>query len=124
MNYFERRKVLKKTNTMDLIPFRTREYEMEEENLVLLVPKFEWKVLLTILPALKNQYFRVKLDPMGSRIWKAIDGQKSVGDIARQIRSGNREGETDLTDLEDRLGKYMSMLYERKYISFTQIQEY
>lgn len=123
MNYFDRRKVLKETNTMDLVPLRTRNHEIEEENLVLLVPKFEWKVLLNILPSLRNQYFRVKLDPLGSKVWRSIDGQKTVGDIARQIRSEDRNGELDLTDLEDRLGKYMSMLYERKFISFTQIQE-
>ncbi len=40
MNYFERRRVLKSINAMDLIPVRTMAHEENEGRVTVLVPKF------------------------------------------------------------------------------------
>jgi len=121
MNYFQRRKILKQINAMDLIPVRYRGHEMNENRVVVLVPKFENKIYRLLMPRTQKLFFRIKLDELGSLTWEMIDGKRSVQEIAGTIRKDERFKETDLDELEDRLSKYMTMLYERRFISFRQL---
>ncbi len=79
-----RRKKSEKVNYLDYIPARAIEHEEDEEGrLVLLRPKFIKGLFAKILqPNIKTKYFRVKLDRFGAKTWEAIDGHRTVGEIA------------------------------------------
>jgi hypothetical protein len=123
MNFFQRRKLLKATDTMDLIPIRAIGHEDLGNLVVLVVPKFELLIIHWFYPPTKQMFYRVKLDQIGSLTWNCIDGDKSVQMIADHIRNKHSMENESLDDLEERLGKFMTMLYENRYISFRQFME-
>lgn len=120
MNYFERRKILKEINTMDLIPVRVHGNDMEENRVVVKVPKFESSFMHFLAPMTQKLFYSIKLDELGSSTWTAIDGKRNAREICDFVRENNQEDE-NLADLDDRLTKYLMMLYERRFISFQQI---
>ncbi len=121
MNYFERRRVLKRTNAMDLVPVRVMGHDEEAGNVTVLVPKFRGSFYHLMVPRTRYLYFRIKLDVIGSETWKAMDGERNVQEIADHIRKHSGLEETVLSDLEDRLNKFTSKLYEQRYITFIQL---
>lgn len=123
MNFRQRRKVLKKISAMDLIPVNSRGFEMEEDKVVVLVPKFENKIYHLFSPRLARLFYRIKLDELGSESWLAIDGLRNVGEICDYLKQNNSKEDEKIDEIEERLSKYMTMLYERRFISFKQIME-
>lgn len=121
MNLFERRRILKKTSALDLIPVRIRGHEVEEGRIIVLVPKFENRLYHIISPRLKKLFFRIRLDELGSLTWKAMDGSLSVREISILMRDMPELSDSPIEDIDDRLSKYMTMLYERRFISFRQL---
>ncbi len=112
---------------MDLIPIRFVGHEIEnkeeEKRAVILVPKFESAIVLTLFPRTRNLFYRIRLDHLGTSSWELMDGERNVQQIADQIRKLDNIDTGQLEDMEERLGKFMIMLYERKYITFRQIVE-
>ena len=80
MNFFERRKILRSISAQDLIPLQIRGYEIEEGKVVVLIPKFAYKIYHLFSPRLEKLFFRIKLDDLGSVCWAAIDGVRSVAE--------------------------------------------
>ncbi len=60
---------------------------------------------------------RIDLDEYGSFVWQQIDGKKTVGNIAEELK--NKYGK-DAEPLYDRLVKYMQILYNNKFILYIQ----
>jgi hypothetical protein len=123
MNYLQRRKVLKTINALDLIPVYYRGYEIEKGRVVVLVPKFKSSVYHRFFPRTQKLFYRIKLDELGSASWEAIDGSRNVKEIAQVINESGKFEKEKITDMEDRLNKFMTMLYERRFVSFRQILE-
>lgn len=120
MNFFERRRILKKANFLDLIPVRLQEHKEEEDGKVtVIVPKFKndrfrnWFV-----PKRRSTHFRIHLDPNGSEVWKKIDGKRSVAQISEELHAGLNDGD-ELSSVQTRVTKFMSYLYDQRYVSFT-----
>lgn len=67
-------------NLYDLRPRRAAGWEEGENGrVVILVPKFRNRFLVRwILPLLRSQHFRVKLDDLGSALWRQCDGATTV----------------------------------------------
>ncbi len=69
------------------VPVRLVEWELgEQETIVLLVPRFRRGPLARLLqPRLppERRHVRVRLDPLGSWVWRACDGLRNVASIAR-----------------------------------------
>lgn len=105
------------------MPVCTRGYEMENERVVVLVPKFENKIYHIFSDKLKQLFFRISLDELGTATWKAIDGVRSVREISKHIMEHTTDSDTKLEELDERLSKYMTMLYERRFITFKQIMD-
>lgn len=121
MNIFQRRKILKQINALDLIPIRRHEHELTDENkVVLVVPKFEknWMRRFFIAPARSNN-FKIFLDDTGSKVWLKIDGVKTTKDIAYELL----EDHPDMEETQDRVLSFISLLYEQRYITFQQLLE-
>jgi hypothetical protein len=71
-------------NYLDRVPRRNVDFEEGEGGrLVLLRPKFITGPFARWLqPRLPRKHFRVKLDDVGTLVWRSIDGARNVGEIA------------------------------------------
>ena len=120
LSFKERKKILKNTNTLDLTPVRIHSDEKNEDDLVtIIVPKFKNEIAKKyVVPRLKSDVFKFKLDKLGSAVWSNMDGKKDVQEIIRNISSQFGEG---LEQAEDRVIKFIFQLYEQKLISFKEI---
>lgn len=76
------------TNLWDVIPQRIAEWETAEDGkVIVLVPKFKNAFLAKWLqPRLAKPFFRIKLDEVGSHIWKLCDGSTKVSQIAESLQ--------------------------------------
>jgi len=105
---------------MDLHPIRMHEHEISDKGKVhLKVPRFKNKSMEKLfVPARKKPYFIIKLDELGSAVWLEIDGKKNVSLICRNLTE--KLGEK-IEPVEERVGKFMSLLYNQRYISFKEL---
>ncbi len=121
MNFFNRSKKLNFMNYLDLTPIHKIDYKVDENEIVIiLIPKFSSKFSLKyIIPKLKNPYINLKLDELGSAAWLEIDGNKKVNEIANKLTQ--KFGEK-IQPVEERLTKFLTQLYEHKFITFKEIK--
>ncbi|MFC2133775.1 PqqD family protein [Bacteroidota bacterium] len=122
LNFFERRKILKKANYFDLTPVRIYKEEMEENGLAtIIIPKFTNKLAVKIFnKRIKSDVIKIKLDEVGTTAWLAMNGRNKVGDIAKIMvdKLGDK-----VQPVDERLPKFITHLYEQKYISFVEINK-
>ena len=99
-----------------LIPKRIAEFERDENNnIVLLKPKFRNRVLAKIiLPRMKQPNFRIRLDEIGSFVWERIDGKVTVADIAEEMLS--KFGEK-IEPISERLNLFINQLTKGGFIA-------
>lgn len=101
---------------MPCVPHRKFDYESEPESgrVIILRPKYlsKWAVKF-IMPMLKQKYFRVKLDNLGSEGWRNFDGKKSVDQLIQimQEKFGSQEEQ-----LAERFSKFVLHLQKEKFI--------
>lgn len=121
MNFFERRKKLKKANYLELTPVHLMKYHADENNLVTIqIPKFTSQFSMKyIMPKLKNPYIKLKLDELGSAAWLEIDGKKRVSEIAENL---SKKYGSKIQPVEERLTKFLTQLYEQRLITFEEIK--
>jgi hypothetical protein len=121
MNFWQRRRVLKNTNTFDLTPTYLVNHEIGENNLVtVLMPKFQNKITRKLLETkLKSPHIKIKLDELGSAVWLAIDGKKNVGVIAGELVASLGD---KIQPVEERLPKFLTQLYEQRLITFEELK--
>lgn len=121
MNIFQRRRILRNINSLDLVPIRRHHHQSEENGLItLIVPKFEKKWTRNFfISGHRRDHHKIKLDELGSETWKTIDGEKTVKEISDSIRSQHEE---ELDDLDNRVSQFISLLYEQRYITFQQLE--
>jgi Coenzyme PQQ synthesis protein D (PqqD). len=121
LSFFQRRKILKGVNYLELTPFRIYEHQIEDNGLVtVLLPKFENKILKSIfISKNKPQFIRIKLDEFGSEVWLLLDGGKKVEYIAKCLveKFGDR-----IQPVNERLTSFLTQLYLQKFISFNEIK--
>ncbi|NOZ13224.1 MAG: PqqD family protein [Acidobacteria bacterium] len=98
----------KAKNLLTLIPKRIREFEMEGEKVVILLPRFAtgWPAR-HIQPRLKKPNMKVKLDEIGTLVWQLIDGHRTVMDITEEV--GERFGER-VNPPHQRVGIFITMM--------------
>jgi hypothetical protein len=123
MNFLNRRKILKSTNTADLIPVRIYGHDEVDGKVIILVPKFENKLIHTLIPSTQLLFYRIKLDDLGSMVWKNISGEKNISVISQLVIAELGEKAKPVEEFEERISKFMSLLYDRRYISFRQLLE-
>lgn len=121
MGFFQRRKILKNANYLDLTPICKVKHTIgPENNVVLIIPKFTNKFIVDkIVPKLKHPEMKLNLDELGSAAWLAIDGKKKVKDIAIELSA--KFGEK-IKPVDERLTKFLTMLYEQSLITFEEIK--
>lgn len=102
---------MEKKNLLDLIPKRLQQWEKGENNkIVILIPKLRGKRLgKWLLLKLKRPYYKVKLDDFGSFIWEQCDGNKTVQQIALNLR--------------ERFGQQVEPVFERVCLFFEKLDK-
>jgi hypothetical protein len=99
----------------DIVIERALEWEDGPEGgAVLLVPRFRRGPLAKWLqPKLRNKHIRVKLDEIGSFVWRRFDGKTRFADIASAMHS-HFGAKAD--PASDRLQKFCATLHKDKFV--------
>jgi hypothetical protein len=70
------------------IPVRGAGYETDDQQrVVVLQPRFRWRLLQALMVRWRRPYVRVHLDEIGSRLWLRCDGKTAVASIAESIEA-------------------------------------
>jgi hypothetical protein len=124
MNFFKRRRLLKKVNSLDLTPLRLLEHTAGEGAKVsLLLPRFQgtiWKPLFQ--PRNQRKFIPIKLDNFGSATWLLIDGKSSVAEISNKLREQFPGDLQPGDDTETRVANFIFLLYDQRYITFREFE--
>ncbi len=118
MNFFQRRKILKSSNYLDLHPFPLCKHEINENNLLSIsMPRFNNGFTKKIFKN-KTEHIKLKLDEFGSACWLLMDGKNSVKKIADKLYSQFGE---EIQPVNERLTKFLTHLYLQKIIYFKEL---
>lgn len=121
--FWEKRKILKSINALDLIPVILVKFETDNENKVkLLIPRFSINFFYQIFKGkhLSPEY-KVSLDETGSRVWLLINGNRTIGEISVEIINNYKSGNFFLEKIEERITAFISKMYQEEYITFRQL---
>jgi hypothetical protein len=122
MNFFERRRFLKRANLLDLTPVRLLEHEEEETGkVVLLVKKFNNVRFSRFALGRHSPVIRIRLDEIGSEVWKTIDGVSNVATLLDRLNTRWSDVPEKTDGLEKRLSGFLGIIYDNRYISFREI---
>lgn len=121
LNFFQRRNVLKNLNYLQVVPVTKVGHETDDKGLVvLMVPKFSNEKFNNFMFRNRTKHFKIHLDELGTAVWQQIDGSRNVGEIVRIL---NESKENGLPEAEKRVTKFLTMLYESRYISFRELED-
>lgn len=125
MNFFQRRRILRNANPLELHPVRLHEHQFTKDgNICLIVPKFQKRWMRDFfISGRRKKHFTIYLDELGTATWMEIDGEKTVQQICNRLKEMMGEKILPHSEVEDRVSKYLSQLYEQRYITFRELQE-
>ena len=99
----------------DARPRRLLEWREEDGRCVLLRPRFGTSRPGRWLAGLAGDlHYRIRLDEVGTLVWKACDGRTSLAEIARTMRAafGDR-----VEPAEERLARFVGRMLEGRMIA-------
>ena len=64
-------------------------------------------------PFLKKDYFSVKLDELGSSVWRLCDGEHTVEEIGKELA---RQYGPEIEPIYERLATFLIQLFKGKFI--------
>ena len=102
----------------DARPRRLLEWRDEDGRCVLLRPRFGTGRLGRWLNGLAGDpHYRIRLDEIGTLVWKSCDGRTSLAEIARAMRSafGDR-----VEPAEERLARFVGRMLKGRMIAVEQ----
>jgi hypothetical protein len=100
-------------NLLDLRPVRLLDHRVQEDLVVVQVPRFRSRWLGWLQRRLKKPCFQLHLDRIGSAVWLACDGESTVGDIGKRLKE--RFGD-EIEPLWDRLAIFMRQMRSGRLI--------
>jgi hypothetical protein len=110
-----------KKNMLDMVPFRVIKTYTEKDGLITLnLPKFKKPFFSKwLVPKNKSEDIHIKLDLLGSLVWKNIDGVKTVQAVCDVVKIEVSDASI-LQNLEERSAKFITELYKSRFINFTE----
>lgn len=125
LNFFQRRKILRNAKQMELRPVRLRDHQFTKDgNICLIVPKFQKRWMRDFfISGRRKKHITIYLDELGTATWLEIDGEKNIQQISDRLKEKMGEKIQPLDEVEDRVTKFLSQLYEQRYITFRELQE-
>jgi hypothetical protein len=120
LSFKERKKILKNSNTLDLVPIKLYSEEIgKDEFVTVIVPKFKNKFAVKLVsPKLKSDHFKIKLDKFGSAVWLKINGKTNVNQIIKDLK---KKFGDDIEEESERTTKFIFQLYSQGFISFKEL---
>jgi len=100
-------------NLLDLKPVRLMEHLMDNDLVVVQIPRFRSRWMGWLQGRLKKPCYQLHLDKIGSTVWLACDGESTVGDIGKRLK--DRFGE-EIEPLWDRLALFIRQMRSGKLI--------
>lgn len=99
----------KQINLLELTPAQRVSWETAENGtVVVLIPKFQNELLVRwVMPRLSSPYVRLRLDTLGSFVWKQCDGKTTVAVIAERMKG---EFGDSLQQVHDRIRTFLLTL--------------
>jgi len=89
----------------------------EDGKVVVLVPRFDGPLGRWVTRRLSRPHYRVRLDSMGTAVWNACDGTRTVGQIVQELR--HRHG-TEVEPAEQRVVTFVRRLERGRCIRFAE----
>jgi hypothetical protein len=125
MNFFKRRRIFKSANFLDLMPVRILGHEAREDGMItLLMPRFRNRISTALFqPNSKGKFITIKLDRFGGETWLLLDGCSTVSQISSKLRERFPEELHSTDETEIRVTRFLSLLYQQRYITFREIQD-
>ena len=104
-------------NLLDLAPVCRAEFEETGDRVVVVRPKNHRPGAAGLLDRLTWSLSakRIRLDAVGSFIWRRLDGKTTVREIAQAMR--DELGET-VEPVEERLGTFLHQLHRQELVAF------
>jgi hypothetical protein len=112
---------LKATSAEDLIPVRVHGHEVLDGKVVIMAPKFKSRWMHNLFPRTSMLFYRIRLDELGSVTWENISGDKTVAEITTTVQQMLAEKLQSFDEADSRVSKFMSLLYDWRYITFRQL---
>ncbi|QXM05232.1 PqqD family protein [Crassaminicella indica] len=117
------RKIKKNDNYLELVPSKNKnqKWKINDDGFVqLIIPRegFLDKIVRFFFKTPK--VMRIDLDAHGSCVWKAIDGNRNIEQIGEIIK---REFGEEAEPLYERLGTYINILRNNKFITLEKVSE-
>jgi Coenzyme PQQ synthesis protein D (PqqD) len=108
---------LEGVNLLDLAPERVAEWEEAGDRVVLLRPPPKGRGLRFALDwvACHLSSRRIRLDEIGSFVWKGLDGATTVGALAEALE---RQFGERVTPVGERLGKMVRVLRKEGFVRY------
>ena len=103
-----KRKQAAAVNLLELKPRRLFEHrELDDGKVSVQIPRFRSRLMGWYQRRLKRPCLQLHLDDVGSAVWLACDGQRSVAQIGRELKA--RFGD-DVEPVWDRLAIYIKQM--------------
>jgi hypothetical protein len=112
---------LSETDPYMLVPVPLFHHEMNDSgNIELHIPKFKNQTFGKLFLRKKSlPCFVTELDPLGTRVYKHLNGVNTVKEIISHVRT---DGKETIEQLEERTITFLQQLFNYKYITFKQLQ--
>ncbi|MBO7289035.1 MAG: PqqD family protein [Clostridia bacterium] len=109
-----------KANFLDFVPYHSPKITYCEKDGIITIDMYHKGFYARIAQRIfhRPSVSHIKLDTYGSFVWKNINGQNTVGDIADIIKN---EFGKDIEPLYNRLIEYMRILHNNKFICYKEI---
>ena len=107
----------KQKNFMDFVPRRNKnyQYEVDKDGKVTILVKWTgpYHKIATVLFK-KPEVSHVDLDAIGSWVWLAMDGHKTVYDLSKEFHAAFPDEEKPVA----RLAQFLKILHNNKFIVY------
>ncbi|MBN1634732.1 MAG: PqqD family protein [Ignavibacteria bacterium] len=107
-------------NLLELTPVRGKDFFQDKGRVTIYFPKFKNSFMQSLIPRNKPKDINIHLDELGSEVWLAIDGNKNVSFIIKELDS--KIGE-NIQPSQDRISKFITKLYHHKFIYFKEFRK-
>jgi len=115
-----KRQTTRKEEWLKLVPLADCGYETEADRVVLLIPRARNPILKFFVSFLNSKpFFRLKLDEVGSFVWKQIDGKRDIQEICYNLESEFAER---VAPADERTVEFFKRLYLYRAVHFVKPQ--
>ena len=106
-------------NYLELTPEHNHEFKSEDEIVKVLIPKFKSEFMQKFIPKHKSKHITIKLDELGTAVWRKIDGNRTVGLIVNEL---TKELGDKIQPAQERVLKFFTQMYQYKFILFKELK--